>query len=120
MAFRSQRRTITIPEPDFRTSEDLRRHMDSYRQMCRTLAMMAHMDAAELEASLSTIRPRDGVFRKTRARFRARRVSRHLRHVADCFGEAGAGSVRTFGAYRAEYAPELAPNVRPNRKAFTP
>jgi hypothetical protein len=40
-----------------------------------------------------------------------------MRHAAECMVRGGAASVRTWEAFRAEYAPELSP-VRGRRAAF--
>lgn len=107
MANNQKHRVIYIPMPDYTNSDELKAHLERYRAAGRALAMMAEMDASELTAALSTIRPADGMFRRSRARRRARRVSRHLRHGGKCALAMAAAVVRTWGAFLAEYELEL-------------
>jgi hypothetical protein len=106
-----------LPEPEFTNSTELRQYCNEVRRACHALGMALHMGAAEMEAALSTIAPSGGILSRSVARRRARRVARHMRHAADCMVHAGAASVRTWAAFRAEYAPELSP-VRGPRRAF--
>lgn len=120
----TQRRGYQLPEPDFTDSRELRLWLNRYRTALHAAAMMTHQGAAEMEAALSTIDPKvDGGFvaqavsRSMRHR-RARRVTRHMKHAAECLIEASSASVRCWGAFRREYAPELSP-VRGPRPRFT-
>jgi hypothetical protein len=106
-----------VPEPDFSNSTELRQYCNEVRRACHAMGMALHMGAAEIEAALSTIQPADGAFSRMKARRRARRVARHMRHAAECMVGGGAAAVRTWAAFRSEYAPELAP-VRGRRNAF--
>jgi hypothetical protein len=111
--------TARLPEPEFSDSRELRQYCNEVRRACHVLGMALHMGAAEIEAALSTIRPANdsGMFARAVAKRRARRVARHMRHAAECMVRGGAASVRTWEAFRAEYAPELSP-VRGRRAAF--
>lgn len=109
--------TARLPEPDFTDSRELREYCNEVRRSCHAMAMALHMGAAEIEAALSTIQPATGLFSRMTARRRARRVARHMRHAAQSMVCGGAAAVRTWAAFRAEYAPELAP-VRGRRSAF--
>lgn len=120
----TQQQSYRLPEPDFTNSAELRQYLNAVRRSMHGYALALHMGAAELEAALATIVPNvDGgmleraISRSMRHR-RARRVSRHLNHAAECVTAAAAASVRTWGVFRAEYAPELAP-VRGRRQRFT-
>src|SRR6266700_3226904 len=98
-----------LPEPEFTDSAQLRQYCNDVRRVCHAMGMALHIGAAEIEAALSTIPPADRrhVFSKAVARRRARKVARHMRHAAECMVSGGAASVRTWGAFRAEFAPEL-------------
>ncbi|WP_018351644.1 hypothetical protein [Longispora albida] len=107
------------PEPEFTNSKDLRLYLNDIRRGCHIAAMLLHIGASEVEAALETIAPISGPFSKTRAKRRARRVAKHLRHAAACMVAAGAASVRTWGVFRAEYEAELSPaKVRGKRRSF--
>lgn len=107
-----------FPEPDFADSADLRRFCNDVRAAMHSAAMMAHYSAAEIQAALETIPdPEGGFMAKMRQKRRARRVARHMKHVAECLSDAGAGAVRTWGAFRAEYCEDL-PKVRGRRAPF--
>ncbi|GAA3243001.1 hypothetical protein ACFO1B_30885 [Dactylosporangium siamense] len=108
---------VNIPEPDFTDSRELRVYCNEVRKTCHHFAMALHIGAAEMEAALSTIQPAEGVFKRYAAKRRARRVARHMRHAAACVATGGTAAVRTWAAFRAEYAPELSP-VRGKRSAF--
>lgn len=114
-----QRRQAVPPEPEFSNSQELRVFLDNWRRAMHAGAMMAHQAQAEIEAALSTIPPREPrMFSRSIQRRRARRVARHMGHAAECMVASSAAAVRTWGAFRAEFAPELSP-VRRRRSAFT-
>lgn len=106
----------SLPAPDFTDSRQLRLYVDQTRRILHAAAMHLHMSAEELRAGLSTIpAPPGTMMPRSVQRRRARRVSRHMAHAAECLVDGSAAMVRTWGAFRAEYAPELGP-VRKARK----
>lgn len=108
-----------FPEPDFGTSADLRDFCNKTRRACHEAAMALHIGAAEMEASLETIGQETGVLSKMIRKRRARRVAKHMAHAAELMTQAGAASVRTWAAFRAEYQAELTPgNVRGKRRTM--
>lgn len=107
-----------FPEPEFADSAELRKFCNDVRRAMHLAAMLAHTAASEMEAALSQIEPADPTFLdKMFRKRRAKKVSKHMRYVADCLVAAGAGSVRCWGAFRQEYAPELTP-VRGRKPNF--
>jgi hypothetical protein len=81
--------------------------------------MTLHIGAAEMEAALETIGQETGLMSRMIRRRRAKRVARHMKHAADLIAQAGASSVRTWSAFRAEYQAELTPNnVRGARRTM--
>ena len=112
------RKVNFFPEPEFHTSAELRTYCNEVRRGCHQLAMVLHISASEIEAALATINPSNGVISKWQRKRRARRVARHMRHAAECIVGAGAASVRTWGAFKAEFAPELAPVRGRQRTSF--
>lgn len=87
------------PDPDFTNSRDLKVYLNTARRVLHRAAMELHISASELEAALRTV---PGESRSVQRR-RARRVSRHLKHAAECLVEASAATVRTWGTFRAEF-----------------
>lgn len=113
-------RARVIEDPDFTDSRQLRIALNVARKNLHRLAMELHVSASELEAALATIPAVTGsnkLMSRSVQRRRARRVTRHMKHGAECMVAASASMVRTWGAFRAEYAPELSP-VRGKRAAF--
>ena len=108
-----------FPEPDFGTSVDLRNFCNQTRKACHEVSMALHIAAAEMEAALETIGQETGVLSRWQRRRRAKRVARHMEHAANLIVDAAAASVRTWGAFRAEYQAELTPHsVRGKRTAM--
>lgn len=104
------------PEPDFSTSTDLRTYCNTIRRDCHEVAMALHIAAAEMEAALETIGQETGLLSKMIRKRRARRVAKHMQHAAELIAQAGASSVRTWAAFRAEYQAELTPNNTRGRR----
>jgi hypothetical protein len=109
-----------VAEPDFADSRQLRIYVNATRRALHRAAMELHFAAAELEAALMTIPapPDAGLMPRSVQRRRARRVSRHMKHAAECMVAGSAAVVRTWGVFRSEFAPELNPTARPRRQAF--
>lgn len=109
-----------LDDPDFTDSRQLRIICNIARRNIHRIAMEIHVAAAELEAALMTIPAVDGNRMTSRSiqRRRARRVSRHMKHAAECQMASSAAMVRTWTQFRAEYAPELSPDTRGKRTAF--
>lgn len=120
----AQARRFQLPEPDFADSRELRLYLNQCRTGLHAAAMHLHMSAAEIEGALTEIRPggdRNVLTRamdRALARRRARRVARHMHHAAECLVAGSGAAVRTWAAFRREYAPEMAP-VRGRRAKFT-
>lgn len=108
-----------FPEPEFGDSADLRNFCNQTRRACHEASMALHIGAAEMEAALETIGSETGLLSKMIRKRRAKRVARHMAHAAELVAQAGASSVRTWSAFRAEYQAELSPsNVRGKRKTM--
>lgn len=112
-------RSRVMPEPDFTDSRQLRIALNNARRSLHRAAMEVHVYASELEAALMTIPVVDGHALTSRSvqRRRARRVSRHIKHGAECLVAGSSAMVRCWGEFRAQYAPETAP-VRGRRQPF--
>ena len=95
----------------------MRAYLNDFRKAMHIASMLAHQGAAEIEASLATLPPPPGLFGRAVQRRRARKVAKHMNHAAECLIAAGAAAVRTWGAFRTEFAPELSPAVR-RRSSF--
>jgi hypothetical protein len=106
-----------FPEPEFYNSVQLRAYCNDVRKACHQTSMILHIGASEIEAALETIGKRGGLIAKWKRKRRARRVAKHMKHAAGCVVMAGAASVRTWGAFRHEFGPELTP-VRGRQDAF--
>lgn len=107
-------RKAALPAPDFDDSEQFRRWLNATRMRLRTLSMEMHMAAAEATAALGEIpAPPGTLVSKSVRRRRARRVTRHMSHGAEAVLDGATAMVRTWGAFRREYAAELAPRRRP-------
>lgn len=100
------------PDPDFTDSRALRIYLNNARRVLHRAAMELHISASELEAALRTV---PGESRSVQRR-RARRVSRHLKHAAECLVAASSATVRTWGTFQAEY--NVKAQIRGGRPAF--
>lgn len=100
------------PNADFTNSRDLRVYLNEVRRVLHRAAMELHVSASELEAALRTV---PGDTRSVQRR-RARRVSRHLKHSAECLVAASTAAVRTWGTFQAEF--NVRQEVRGPRAAF--
>jgi hypothetical protein len=108
----------TIPEPDFTDSRALRIYCNTVRRTLHQAAMHIHVAASELEAALRTVPVTDTSRMTARSvqRRRARQVSRHMKHAAECMVAGSSAAVRTWGEYRRVFLQEGAP-VRGRRPA---
>lgn len=112
-------RKPVLPVPDFTDSEDLRRWLNATRMRLRTLAMEMHVAEAEMRAALGEIpAPPGTIMSRSVRRRRARRVSRHAAHGAECVLDGAAAMVRTWAAFRREYAKELGGQKGRSRQQF--
>lgn len=108
-----------VPDPDFTDSRALRLYLNEVRRTLHRAAMELHVAASELEAALQTVPPTDvgPLTARSVARRRARRVSRHLKHSAECLVASSAASVRTWAEFRRVYLAE-GPEVRGRKPSF--
>jgi hypothetical protein len=122
MADSKKAKSPRFPTPEFEDSSQLRWYLNQVRGGGILLAILLHLAADEAQAACESIPDPDnpkarGFFAKARSRRKAKRVAKHLHYSAECAGLVAVGAVRTWGAFKKEYAPDLKP-VRGTRRTF--